>query len=115
MLDHALLNVASALSETASNGLDSLLARGIVKHVSEQGTWLLVVGVGMDIGVSASLSDHVLLFPGVDGLLDGSARDRVWLVVGLRAISTIDDHDAIAGVVVTHASAVRAVDGNLVV
>ena len=111
----ALLDVAAALAQSTRDVGDDLCSHCIVEDIAEEGAGLLVVGVGVLVGVTASLANHRLLCPGVDRGLDGSAGDGVGLVVGLGAITAIYGHETITGVVVAHASAVGAVDGDLVV
>ena len=115
MLDHALLDVATALAEATSDVGDGLLAHSIVENLAEESARLLVVVVGMCVRIAAGGANHSLFSPGVDRALDGCASDRVGLVVRLRAVVTVDSHEAVAGVVVTHASAVGAVDWDLIV
>lgn len=115
MLDHALLDITTALAKRAGKVLDDLLAHGVVKDIAEQVARLLVVVVGVRVGVPSGLANHVLLAPGVDGALSGLSGVRVGLVVRHGAIASVDGHGSVAGVVVAHTSAVGAVDGDLVV
>ena len=111
----ALLDVATALAQATSDVGDNLCSHRIVEDIAEEGARLLIVSVGVLVGVTASLACHLFLSPGIDRGLNRSARDGVGLVVWLRAVAAIYGHETIAGVVVAHASAVRAVDGDLVV
>ena len=113
--ENALLDVAAALAQATGDVVDGLLAHGVVEDVAEEGARLLVVGVGVLVGVASRLALELLLGPSVSRVLDRSTANGVWLVVGLGAIATIDGHEAVTGVVVTHAGAVGAVDRDLVV
>ena len=111
----ALLDVAAALAQATSDVGNDLCSHLVVEDITEEGTRLLVVGVGVLVGETASLANHRFLCPSVDRSLNRSAGDGVGLVVGLGAITAIYGHETITGVVVAHASAVRAVDGDLIV
>ena len=73
--EDALLDVAAALAQATSDVGDSLCSHLIVEDSAEEGARLLVVGVGMLVGVAASLANHSFLGPGVDGCLDRGASD----------------------------------------
>jgi len=115
MLDEALLDISTALTESTRDVVHDLLAHLIIEDLAEEGAWLLIVVIGVGVSVATGLARHLLLSPGVDAVLNGGAADGVGLVVGLGAVAAIDGHEAVAGVVVTHASAVGAVDRDLVV
>lgn len=73
MLDHALLDVAAALAETASDVSDCLCTHFVVEDFAEELARLLVVVVGVLVRVATGLANHSLLFPGVDFVLNGLA------------------------------------------
>lgn len=110
-----LLDVASALTESSSDVLDDLGSHLVVEDLAEELTRLLIVGIWVCEGIATGFTDESLCFPGVSTILDRCAGDRVWLVVRLGSVSTIDGHETIPGVVVAHASAVWAVNWDLVV
>ena len=115
MLDEALLDISTALTESTRDVVHDLLAHLVIEDFAEEGAWLLIVVIGVGVGVATGLAIHLLLSPGVDTVLHGGSADRVGLVVGLSAVAAIDGHEAVAGVVVAHASAVGTVDRDLVV
>lgn len=110
-----LLDVTSALAESTGDIFDDLGSHVVVEDLAEELTRLLIVGVGVLVGIASSLTDEVLLFPGVSWVLDGGSHDRVGLVIRQGAVSTIDCHETISSVIVAHASTVWAVDGDLVI
>jgi hypothetical protein len=92
VLDHALLDVATALTQTTRDIGDNLLPHGIVEDIAEEGAGLLVVRVRVLVGVAASLAIHHLWSLSVNRVLYGRASDRVGLIVRLRAVAAIDSH-----------------------
>lgn len=115
MRDHALLDITAALAESSGDSLDNLCSHLVVEYLAEEFARLLIVGVRVLVRIATGLADHNLLLLGVDFVLDGGAVNRVGLVVGCGTISTVDSHQTVTGVVVAHASAVWAVDGDLVI
>ena len=115
VLNHALLNVTTAFAETTSDVSDSLLTHLLVENLAEEGARLLVVIVLVLVSVAAGLTLHVLLGPGIHLVLNRGAGHGVWLIIWLRAVAAIYGHEAVAGVVVTHACAVWAVNGDLII
>lgn len=86
----------------------------IVHHLSEESSRLLVVIVGVLMGISASSALNWVLVPRKLLVLNRTGCSSGFVV--FRATTTaIDAHRAVTNVVGTHASAVRAVDWNLVV
>jgi len=113
VLDHALLDVSAALAKATGNVRDDILSVLIAKDLSKELTRLLVVVVGVGKLVTASDSSHGVLSLGVALVLDGAVQG-VRLPVSAAALVSVDSHGSIT-LVVVNASAVRAVDGDLVV
>lgn len=115
VLDDTFLDISAALAEATRDVVHDLLSHGVVIDLAEEGTGLLVVGVRVRELVATGLANHGLLLLCVLGSLDGSAVDRVGLVIRLRSVTSVDGHEAITDVVVLHGCAVWAVDGDLIV
>jgi len=75
VLNHAFLDIATALAKASSHVGDSLLTHSVVENVAEESTRLLIIGVGVLVGVATSLASHAFLLPGVDTVLNRRSSD----------------------------------------
>lgn len=111
MFDHSFFDIIPAVLKVTNNGVNHLSPLCIVEHVSEQGSWLLVVSVGMSVGVSSCLACHWDLVMLEFSLLDWSIQ-RVWFIVG--SFLCMDSSSSIS-LVVSNSCSVGAVDWDLIV
>lgn len=111
-----LLDFLGALTEEATYVGNDGIAIFIIKNLVPKRAGLLVVSVWVLMIVAADSS----IFEGLSVPLvsitsrDGSAP-AVRLVVRVGAISAVNNHGTVTSIIVTHASAVRAVDRDLIV
>jgi len=112
----ALLNVLLALAEETTDVLNDSITVRVIEDLVPEFAWLLIVSVRVNLIVTTDLLTlEGLTVPGVSG----TSRDRCavhgWLIVSNGTIATHNLHRAITVVVIAHASAVRAVNGDLIV
>jgi len=113
MLDHLFFDINSARVEVVTDVLDCLLPVVFREDISEEDTWLLVVGVGMSVCVPSSLPGGLELVPLGSWLLHRPTHS-VGLVVDLSLPIVGDVHGAVP-LVVVHSGLVGAIDGNLII
>lgn len=111
---YALLDVLAAVAKVTSDVLDQVLSANIVENLAEELTRLLVVVVLVGVGSARDTALHWVLVPRVSLLLDG-ATQGVGLIVGGGTEVSVHAHGTVTDVVGAHASAVGAVNGDLVV
>ena len=112
-LDHLLLNIFSNTGEGTSQVLDQVSSVSLIHHLSEEGSWLLEISVGVLVSISGCFSAN-----SEGNLLLGGILNWTILGVGLIVRSTslvsIDGGEAIS-LIVGNSYSVWAVDRDLVI
>jgi len=74
VLDHSLLDVHAAIFHSITNVSNDGLSLLIIEHLSEQSSGLLVVIVGVEVGISASLTGDSPFVVSVSFIFNGTVQ-----------------------------------------